>query len=100
MPEPILRIPKRTYLVMSLFQTKGHEECVAFRAQRTTVFDILDRVDQNKSSQALPPQLWNPALRLLGMRIGFPSELKRSYGRGSALAPRVVAVGVSMSGTG
>ena len=53
-----------------------------------------------KINKALPPPQWDSTLRLLGTRIGLPSELKRSYGRGRALAPRVVAVGVSMSGTG
>ena len=45
-PEPIYRILGRNHVVMPLSQSEGHEECAAFRAQKSLVFDMLDYAHQ------------------------------------------------------
>ena len=45
-PEPIYRILGRNHLVMPLPKTEGSEECAAFRAQETLVFNMLDYAHQ------------------------------------------------------
>ena len=50
-PGPIYRILGRNHLVMPLKQAEGHEECATFRAQKASVFDMLDYAHQTSSDR-------------------------------------------------